>query len=191
MPITKNKLDGIRAVKSWYLLAFTLLIALSLFPKNPAQSAPVAEWQGRETVEIIATFGFSGYKITKFYAKQAQKTLEVGSKVLIEQAVYGSLLKEFESGVLDLNDDKAYGLPRFNKALADKLFKSELTLHWSMVKFLEEKGISDKQNRPMRLHKEMLFSTQESVESGNKDETTFNNLRSLRRTLINIRKQVR
>lgn len=117
--------------------------------------------------------------------------MEVGSKVLIEQAVYGSLLKEFESGVLDLNDDKAYGLPRFNRALADKLFKSELTLHWSMVKFLEERGVSDKQNRALRLHKEMLFSTQESVESGNKDETTFNNLRSLRRTLINIRKQVR
>lgn len=50
MPITKNKLHGIRAVKSGCLLALALLIALALFPKNPAQSAAVAEWQNREAV---------------------------------------------------------------------------------------------------------------------------------------------
>lgn len=157
----------------------------------PQQVLRLTLAQNQEAVEIVLSFGFSGFKITKFYAKQAQKTLEVGKRVVIEQAVYNGLLNEFEAGVLDLNGDKATGLPRYNRALANDLFKSELTLQWSMVKFLEDRGINDRQNRSLKLHKEMLFSTQEAFERGNKDETTFNNLRGLRRALIRLRTQVR
>lgn len=185
--LTMNNVFHYKATKfaTSMLILFTLLFNAT---QIHALIMPGEKNQG--AVRIVLQVVGSNFKIIKFYGEQAKKTLEVSRQVVIENAVYGGMLKEFKEGVLDLNSDKLTGLPKWNRLQAKQLVQSEITFQWNMVEFLESKGI-DSNDRLLKSAKERLFAEQEALDKGNKDENMFNNMRALRQTFIRLREKVK
>ena len=162
-------------------------------------AAPTTSQAQVDAVRIVVSFSRADrISITRFYFSQAKRTLEVGTKVLIEKGVYKSLYNQFEAGALDLNDDQLKGWPRYNGMpwLRNDLFRYEFAFQWRMVKYLEDKGLAN--DRLLKLQKERLFAEHEAFESTifkvfrpNADEQFFNNIKSMRLALVRLRQKVR
>ncbi len=112
-----------------------------------------------------------------------RKTLRLASEAVVENGVYGSLYQTFVTGGLDANADALNNQPRWSDAVGSDLIRSELTLQWKMLSFLESRGV---RGLSVDRLKQTLFSEQLALEAGNRSERLFNQLRRQRHSILRL-----
>jgi hypothetical protein len=112
-----------------------------------------------------------------------RKTLRVPSEAVVENGTYNHLYQEFVAGGLRADTDTLNTQPRWNKVVDSDLIKSELTLQWKMVAFLESGGV---RSRSVESLKQTLFAQQLAVENGNRSERLFDQLRQQRLSILKL-----
>jgi hypothetical protein len=110
-----------------------------------------------------------------------RKTLRVSSEAVVENGAYDDLYQKFVAGDLGADAERLNGQPRWSKAVDSDLLKSELTLQWKMVTFLESSGV---RGRSIDSLKQTLFAEHAAFENGNRSERLFDQLRRQRLTIL-------
>jgi hypothetical protein len=112
-----------------------------------------------------------------------RKILRVGSETVAENGTYDNIYQKFVAGGLGADVDTLNRQPRWNAAVDSDLIKSELTLQWKMIAFLESSGV---RGRSVDSLKQTLFAEQLAFEDGNRSERLFDRLRRQRVSILKL-----